>query len=88
MKEVKPCPFCGEEPLVCKRPGYKMKYRPDIKEAWYITCANQKCCIKPHTKHYANRTYAISKWNIRMRPVTLEVSDGVPKMRTEGVCNK
>lgn len=69
MKEVKPCPFCGEDPIV---------YHSDINDKWVVACDNNKCSVRPCTGLYYHKRITVNKWNTRMKPVTLEVSDEMP----------
>lgn len=69
MKEVKPCPFCGEDPII---------YRSDINDKWGVACDNKKCFIQPYTKTYTHKRIAINKWNTRIKPVTLEANNEMP----------
>jgi hypothetical protein len=52
---IKPCPFCGETPVV-----------DTINGAYYVTCRNVACQIKPFLRHeYSNKLNAINAWNRR-----------------------
>ncbi len=63
-ENVKPCPFCGMEPL---------SYTSFIPSEVYVICTDESCCINPSLtesvadtsmfeKHYKN---IVKKWNNR-----------------------
>ena len=52
--ELKPCPFCGEKPKVCK---YGIE--------WCIECHSDTCWIVPETGLCESLEEAIQKWNRR-----------------------
>lgn len=54
---LKPCPFCGEYPIIRKL-GYD--------EEWVIECTNPKCAIRPETlSSFDEPEKAIAAWNER-----------------------
>ena len=57
MIELKPCPFCGEKPIV--------EYGNGIKKYW-ISCQNEKCWVQPNTDAHINRGVVVRFWNRRV----------------------
>jgi Lar family restriction alleviation protein len=60
MTELKPCPFCGEQPVVDWRMG-KEKYIP----LFQIRCENNDCTTQPETWYFKSEAEAIQAWNRR-----------------------
>lgn len=54
MNELKPCPFCGDVPMLDKGHGY---YR--------VMCNNRECWILPKTDIYTKEETAYDAWNER-----------------------
>lgn len=52
--ELKPCPFCGEIPLLFEYGG-----------TVDISCQNDDCPCRPSTQEYLRKEYAIKAWNRR-----------------------
>lgn len=59
MTKLKPCPFCGEEPI-------KKHYFDNFLETnmYYVTCRNKKC-FQPYTDGWRNKASATRQWNTR-----------------------
>ncbi len=54
MSELKPCPFCGTQPvLLCGFDGPR------------VSCENKKCVIAPATDNFSDDAEAIAAWNTR-----------------------
>lgn len=65
MSELKPCPFCGEEPEIF-----------DFKDGRFVVqCSNPDCDVYPYTSIHRDRADAIAAWNQRAtvyaKPTTL-----------------
>ena len=65
MSELKPCPFCGEEPEIF-----------DFTDGRFIVqCSNSDCDVYPYTKIHHDKADAITAWNQRAtvytKPTTL-----------------
>lgn len=56
MSELKPCPFCGANPV--------REYLPDGKE--YIICSNENCPCQPMTAAQKSKGAAARAWNRRV----------------------
>lgn len=56
MAELKPCPFCGEQPI-----GFFDKSR----FVAVIKCTYWDCAVQPMTKQYSTVEQAIDAWNKR-----------------------
>lgn len=41
--EIKPCPFCGRDPIYRVRDKYYGPERVDLKIEWQIGCSNHNC---------------------------------------------
>lgn len=54
--KLKPCPFCGGQPIV--------EYGNGIKKYW-ICCQNEKCRIQPTTDAHKNKGVVTREWNRR-----------------------
>ena len=57
---LKPCPFCGSDPIVLETPK-SFFYRHDYK----IGCRNELCMVKPATEWFIAKEAAITAWNKR-----------------------
>lgn len=54
-EELKPCPFCGEQPQIF-----------DLKDGRYIVeCVNPDCDVYPYTSIHYDEQEAIAAWNRR-----------------------
>ena len=55
---IRPCPWCGEKPLVIRKP-----------RANYISCnsGSEKCPVSPNTRHWtaSNWRNVVNAWNKR-----------------------
>ena len=65
MSELKPCPFCGEEPELF-----------DFTDGRFIVqCSNSDCDVYPYTSIHRDKADAIAAWNHRAtvytKPTTL-----------------
>lgn len=58
MTKLKPCPFCGEEPLG----GIGISFG---REMHYVACENDRCEINPSTDYYVVKANATRAWNHR-----------------------
>ena len=54
MSELKPCPFCGNTPML----------RNDAGE-WRVECSGPECDCLPSTWWYESEEEAIEAWNRR-----------------------
>jgi hypothetical protein len=54
MDKLKPCPFCGAEPIIIRE--YDMTK---------VKCDNFECWILPATSYYTNEENAFEAWNER-----------------------
>lgn len=54
MAELKPCPFCGTEPIIIREYGMTQ-----------VKCNNFECWILPGTSRYTNEEIAFNAWNER-----------------------
>jgi hypothetical protein len=54
-EEIKPCPWCGEEPRVDR-----------FYDMYLVTCMNYVCPVMPHTKPTCTEGRAIYVWNRRV----------------------
>ena len=57
--KLKPCPFCGAEPIVVD--DNANKNRPQH----LIRCKNISCTIRPKTDWYADKSEVVKHWNTR-----------------------
>lgn len=58
MEKVKPCPFCGKEPVTIEF--------PDLNETrCTIGCGNSLCFIHPYTPRMKTVESAVDIWNRR-----------------------
>lgn len=58
MTELKPCPFCGEEPEIVSYISYH-------KTVYKVRCNNRDCPIIAATLDYISIEDAIEAWNRR-----------------------
>ena len=63
--KLRPCPFCGNEPLDDEfgGPPYSFSHR-----TFRVHCVNPQCPTMPWTKHYSRKAGAIAAWNRRAKP--------------------
>ena len=65
MSELKPCPFCGEEPNVFSFNDGR----------FIVECSNSDCDVYPYTSIHHDKADAIAAWNQRAtvytKPTTL-----------------
>lgn len=54
LVELKPCPFCGQEPKRVQSGLY------------YVMCANPKCLVSTFTVGYVRMSDATKAWNRRV----------------------
>ena len=54
MAELKPCPFCGVQPIIVHEFGFTL-----------VKCNNFECWIVPSTSHYTDKETAFEAWNRR-----------------------
>lgn len=55
MNKLKPCPFCGEPPIISER-----------EEGYFIECGNTHCLVRPDTYQLdAMKAEAVEAWNTR-----------------------
>ena len=66
--ELKPCPFCGEEPKVIE----------DISVSW-VVCDNSDCVVYARTLLKKTREEAIEAWNTRAEDIDARVKDTTRK---------
>ena len=59
MEELKPCPFCGTNPLVIAN-----KYRHH-QTTFCVKCNNIDCTVIPVTYEHSEMNAAIEAWNRR-----------------------
>lgn len=60
--EVKPCPFCGNEPQ-----QYSKLKHPHNKEIWYVACVTKTCPVQPGINYgYPNEEMLLEDWNMRI----------------------
>ena len=68
--ELKPCPFCGEQPKVVE----------DVSVSW-VVCDNENCMVYARTLLKKTRGEAIEVWNRRIerkgKQVMTERNDGL-----------
>lgn len=59
MDKLKPCPFCGTEPVIRQWPGTN---------TLYIECINKKCKMNPSTglQRWSKIEVHIEAWNRRV----------------------
>ena len=55
--KLKPCPFCGRKPKICKRPKFPKGLE------WSIYCDRDN--VRVHTCSMETRKEAIAAWNRR-----------------------
>ena len=55
MSELKPCPFCGEMPII----------HGEESGDYYIECINVGCACLPTSCFYETKEQAIEAWNRR-----------------------
>lgn len=60
--DMKPCPFCGAEPIA------KEMITKDNTVRYAVLCINKACYIRPMTNLIAERDEAIKEWNWRKKP--------------------
>lgn len=60
MPELKPCPFCGSNPIIDK-------YIPPQPHsvAYAVQCVNINCAVRPITDYCKDRKFIIKQWNRR-----------------------
>jgi hypothetical protein len=59
---LKPCPFCGSNPFVCK-----------LVAGVHLGCNNEECPVsRLYTLQYPTEIEAIKAWNIRKDPYTVD----------------
>lgn len=49
---LKPCPWCKKTPQLSMRYG---DYRQDETWLWYVGCMNEKCNVRPKSRHVCLR---------------------------------
>lgn len=59
--ELKSCPFCGQEPMLCR-----MRLSISSRKLWQIWCDNIECATAPFIHEYENKEYIIEAWNRRV----------------------
>ena len=65
LSGLKPCPFCGEAPIVQRDVRYP-RPRRTAKQAWEIICDNPECIIfDADTRYFLRCSDAIAAWNTR-----------------------
>ena len=65
--ELKPCPFCGEIPIVVKDKRYPGNSNGI--DAWHIECRNYECVIYgADGVYFRTRKAALIHWNRRTEP--------------------
>lgn len=52
--KIKPCPFCGREPLIEMNYGFE-----------FISCSNNRCIARSMVSHFWTKAAAIAAWNKR-----------------------
>lgn len=61
--ELKPCPFCGEKPIIIDNYFFEM---------FFVACKNEKCGVRPSSEseqkgfRMAKKMQAIRRWNKRV----------------------
>jgi len=57
-EELKPCPFCGESPILSV-----MTYGKEVRPC--VSCENLRCSVSPCTEGFEMQAEAIAAWNKR-----------------------
>jgi hypothetical protein len=64
-EELKPCPFCGYEPLVSSY-EYHLPSGAVYGTQWKVECMDDNCPAQPVVDwHYFTREEAVDAWNRR-----------------------
>lgn len=63
MAELKPCPFCGEQPIL--RRSEEEFDDGELRYVYYVRCDNTCCEINPCTTDYEEAYLAKDAWNKR-----------------------
>ena len=62
---VKPCPFCGGEPMLEKSSRWPKNSRESV-EGYTVVCVESKCVIfGANNQYYRTPERAIKRWNER-----------------------
>jgi len=59
MKDLKPCPFCGEKAIIVDKNLYPHWTR------YYPTCTNRSCIGRNRSKYFPSEEAARKAWNVR-----------------------
>lgn len=59
---LKPCPFCGEIPVIEKRTEISERSEETV---YQVVCDNEYCSIHPETYLFGDKKNAIKDWNRR-----------------------
>ena len=54
--KIKPCPFCGRDPILYKH-----------RLGWYIQCYSKRCGVAPSTSYFVTKKTVIEAWNTRSK---------------------
>lgn len=69
MEKLKPCPFCGEKPLVRMVDLRCITVADNValRDEWYrVCCGNASCVCNTRTKKFLSKDEAIEAWNRRV----------------------
>lgn len=70
MNAIKPCPFCGAQPVIEKELSWKGKY------SWAIACNNDNCPMETVWNYgFLSEQEAIKAWHTRYQPGVIDVSE-------------
>ena len=61
-EELKPCPFCGRKPKVCKR---LISWSSQVLKMYQVACPFKTCRVKPMTEWREKKQDCIADWNTR-----------------------
>lgn len=67
MTDLKPCPFCGEEPCITdvRMQGYE----------FFVGCYNDDCLMRPRSDMHDTKAGVVLAWNRRAQPAQAVASD-------------
>lgn len=81
MKEMKPCPFCGDNELKLNNSVYEDTLKYMLMDRYYVTC--EKCMFAGPIST-ANCDEAVEKWNQRLYDPVKKKESVIITLKQEG----